>query len=371
MLRFIDEYRDPELALGYAREIAAVTTRPWKIMEACGGQTHSIVKYGIDRLLPGLVSLVHGPGCPVCVTPISLIDSAIELAARPEVTFCTFGDMLRVPGSSKDLATVKAEGGDIRVVYSPLDALRLAENLPGREVVFFAVGFETTAPANAMAAYQARRRQVKNFSLLVSQVLVPPALEAVLSSPLHEINGFLAPGHACTISGYEDYEALARKFRVPLVVTGFEPGDILHGLLMCIRQLESGRAEVENQYTRSVRRDGNREARAMLAEVFEIAPRVWRGLGKIEASGLRLSAAFAEMDAERRFGLSPESAEEKSACISGLILQGIRKPVECPEFGKGCRPERPLGATMVSSEGACSAYYRYRRQEVEDELPGT
>jgi hydrogenase expression/formation protein HypD len=362
-LKFVDEYRDADLAQGFADRIAAIATRPWKIMEACGGQTHSIVRYGIDRLLPKEITLVHGPGCPVCVTPMSTIDAAIQLASRPEVILCSFGDMLRVPGTDRDLLTVKAEGGDVRIVYSPLDALKVARENPLREVVFFAVGFETTAPANAMAAFQALQQGIRNFSMLVSQVLVPPALEAILSSPTHEINGFLAPGHVCAITGYDDYLPLSRKYRVPIVVTGFEPGDILQGLAMCIQQLENGRAEVENQYTRAVPRSGNPSAQAMLAEVFEVTRKIWRGLGSLEASGLRLSAKYQTLDAEHRFGLGPESAEEKSGCISGLILQGIKKPSECPEFGTGCNPERPLGATMVSSEGTCSAYYRYRRQE--------
>lgn len=362
-LAYIDEYRDESLLRQYADRIAQLATRPWKIMEACGGQTHSIIRHGIDRILPEGVELIHGPGCPVCVTPMSVLDSAIRLASRSEVILFTFGDMLRVPGTEKDLQTAKAEGAEIRMVYSPMDALRVARENPGREVVFLAVGFETTAPANAMAAFQAREQGIGNFSMLVSQVLVPPALEAILSRPGHELSGFLAPGHVCTITGYEGYVALTRRFGVPIVVTGFEPGDILQGLCMCIRQLEEGRAEVENQYTRVVRREGNRAALEMLSEVFEVAPKVWRGLGRLEGSGLRLAPRYRDLDAEYRFGLEPERDGEKSGCISGLILQGIRKPSECPEFGKGCRPERPLGATMVSTEGACAAYYRYRREE--------
>lgn len=362
-LRYIDEYRDAGLVRQYAERISRLTTRPWKIMEACGGQTHSIIRYGIDRILPEGVELIHGPGCPVCVTPMSVLDSAIELALRREVILCTFGDMLQVPGTDRDLQTAKAEGADVRIVYSPLDAVRVARGNSAREVVFLAVGFETTAPANAMAAFQADRQGIRNFSLLVSQVLVPPALEAILSRPGHELSGFLAPGHVCTITGYEQYEAISRGFHVPIVVTGFEPGDILQGLCMCLHQLEEGRAEVENQYTRVVSRAGNPQALSMLSEVFEMAPKVWRGLGRIEASGLRLAPRYRALDAEYRFGLAPESAEEKSGCISGLILQGMRKPAQCPEFGKGCRPERPLGATMVSSEGACSAYFRYRHEE--------
>lgn len=366
-MKYIDEYRDTGLARSYAEKIEKMTTRPWKIMEACGGQTHSIVKYGIDQILPPEITLVHGPGCPVCVTPMSMIDSAIQLAEGPaegketkkKVILCSFGDMLRVPGTYKDLLTVKAEGGDVRIVYSPLDALKIAcENLE-REVVFFAVGFETTAPANAMAVYQAKKQGITNFSMLVSQVLVPPALEAILTSSA-VINGFLAPGHVCTIVGYEEYELLVHKYRVPIVVTGFEPSDILQGIAMCVRQLEEGKAEVENQYTRAVNKFGNRAAQEMISEVFEVGHRIWRGLGSIRESGLKLREKYSAFDAELRFQLGPESAEEKSDCISGMILQGIRKPFECPEFGKGCHPERPLGATMVSSEGACSAYYRYR-----------
>lgn len=360
-LRYIDEYRDAELARRYADRITSLVTRPWKIMEACGGQTHSIVRCGIDQMLPAGVELIHGPGCPVCVTPMSTIDAAIRLASRPDVILCSFGDMLRVPGSSSDLMTVKAECGDVRICYSPLDALKVAAANPSRQVVFFAVGFETTAPANAMAAFLAKQRGLANFSMLVSQVRVPPALEAILSSETHRIDGFLAPGHVCTIMGFSEYEPLAQRYRVPIVVTGFEPGDILQGLAMCIEELEAGRSRVLNQYTRAVQRQGNLAAQAMMSQVFEIAPKVWRGLGTIAHSGLRFAAPYRDLDAEQRFDLGAESPEEKSGCISGLILQGLKKPVDCPEFGRGCRPERPLGATMVSSEGACAAYYRYRR----------
>jgi len=358
-LKFIDEYRDPVLAREYLARIRQWTTRPWKIMEVCGGQTHSIVRYGIDRVLPELLTLVHGPGCPVCVTPISTIDAAISLCSRPEVILCTFGDMLRVPGSKTDLSRARASGGDVRIVYSPLDALTLARANPQKEIVFFAVGFETTTPANAMAAYQARQMGVKNFSLLVSQVLVPPALEAILSTGA-DIDGFLAPGHVCTIMGTEQYEVIAKKYRVPIVVTGFEPGDLLQGLAMCIRQLEEGRTDVENQYTRAVQRQGNASAQSVVAQVFRVSEKLWRGLGKIEASGMRLHPDFREWDAEVKFGLNSEYDEEKSGCISGLVLQGKAKPSECREFGRSCRPENPLGATMVSTEGACAAYYRYR-----------
>ncbi|MBI2926150.1 MAG: hydrogenase formation protein HypD [Verrucomicrobia bacterium] len=361
-MKFIDEYRDAALAREYAGALARITTRPWTIMEVCGGQTHAIVKFGIDELLPKAITLVHGPGCPVCVTPVELIDKAVEIAARPDVIFCSFGDMLRVPGTKKDLLTVKAEGGDVRMVYSPLDAVKLARQTPDKQVVFFAVGFETTAPANAMAVYQARREGLKNFSLLVSHVLVPPAMEALLSSPDCRVQGFLAAGHVCTVMGFEEYFPLAAQYRVPIVVTGFEPLDILQGVLMCVQQLEAGRAEVENQYTRSVRREGNQPARQIMREVFRIIPRKWRGVGEIPQSGLALTEAYAEFDAERRFGVTDYSAEESTECISGLILQGLKKPHECPAFGTRCTPERPLGATMVSNEGACAAYYRYRQK---------
>lgn len=360
-MRYIDEYRDAEAAQRYARAIARITTRPWTIMEVCGGQTHAIVKFGVDELLPDKITLVHGPGCPVCVTPVELIDKAIALASRPDVIFCSFGDMLRVPGTDRDLLTVKANGGDVRIVYSPLDALKIAEENPTKQVVFFAVGFETTAPANAMAVYQAAKRNMKNFSLLVSHVLVPPAIEAILSSPNNRVQGFLAAGHVCTVMGYTEYEPIARKYRVPIVVTGFEPLDILQGIYMCIKQLEEGRAEVENQYTRSVRREGNLPAQQLIREVFRVVPRKWRGVGEIPQSGLGLAEKYAEFDAERRFGLADHTVEESSECRSGLVLQGVMKPHECPAFGTRCTPEHPLGATMVSSEGACAAYYRYRR----------
>jgi hydrogenase expression/formation protein HypD len=359
-MKFIDEYRDRDAALAFARRIRQVTTRPWTLMEICGGQTHSIIKYGVDELLPEEITLVHGPGCPVCVTPLEFIDKAIQIAGRPEVIFCSFGDMLRVPGSERDLLAVKAAGGDVRVVYSPLDALRLAEQNPAREVVFFAVGFETTAPANAMAVYQARERGVKNFSVLVSHVLVPPAMEAILSSPSNLVQGFLAAGHVCTVMGYTEYFPIAEKYQVPIVVTGFEPVDILQGVLMCVEQLEEGRAGVENQYARSVRERGNRPAQEVISQVFRVVPRKWRGVGEIPQSGLGLAEAFGEFDAERRFGVEEYTAEEPAECISGLIMQGVKKPFECPAFGAGCTPERPLGAPMVSSEGACAAYFRYR-----------
>ncbi len=359
-MKFVDEYRDPDEARRFAEAIAKLTSRSWTIMEICGGQTHAIVKYGVDELLPRGVTLVHGPGCPVCVTPVELIEKALEIAARPEVIFCSFGDMLRVPGVAEDLLCVKARGGDVRIVYSPLDAVQVARENPNREVVFFAVGFETTAPANALAVVQADRERLRNFSLLVSHVLVPPAMEAILSAPANQVQGFLAAGHVCTVMGYTQYEPLALRHRVPIVVTGFEPLDLLQGIYMCIRQLEEGRAEVENQYTRCVRRQGNVPAVALIEKVFRVVPRKWRGIGEIPHSGLGLQAEYAQFDAERRFSLSPREVAESTDCISGLILQGVRKPHECPAFGGVCTPEYPLGATMVSSEGACAAYYRYR-----------
>lgn len=360
-MKFVDEYRDAEGAQALAKAIADVTTRPWTLMEICGGQTHAIVKFGIDELLPGQITLVHGPGCPVCVTPIELIDKAIAIAARPDVIFCSFGDMLRVPGSNKDLFMVKAAGGDVRIVYSPLDCLKIARENPAKQIVFFAVGFETTAPANAMAVYQAAQQHITNFSLLVSHVLVPPAMEAILSSPSNRVQGFLAAGHVCAVMGFTEYEPIADRYHVPIVVTGFEPLDILQGVLMCVQQLETGRAEVENQYARAVRREGNRPAQELVGKVFTIVPRKWRGVGEIPQSGLGLRDAYREFDAERRFELQDYTAEEPAECISGLIMQGVSKPHECPAFGARCTPEMPLGAPMVSNEGACAAYYRYRR----------
>ena len=360
-MKFVDEYRDARAAAGYAAALRRITTRPWTLMEVCGGQTHAIVKFGVDELLPPGVTLVHGPGCPVCVTPLELIEKALEIAATPGVIFCSFGDMLRVPGRQKDLLSIKAEGGDVRIVYSPLDAVELAARTPDREVVFFAVGFETTAPANAMAVYQAAERGLANFSLLVSHVLVPPAMEAILSSPASRVQGFLAAGHVCTVMGYTEYEPLARQYRVPIVVTGFETLDILQGVYMCVKQLEEGRTEVENQYSRAVRRDGNVRAQQLIRTVFQVVPRKWRGVGEIPASGLGLADAYARFDAERRFGVAGHTADEPTECLSGSIMQGLLKPHECPAFGLRCTPEQPLGATMVSSEGACAAYYRYRR----------
>jgi len=362
-MKYIDEYRDAEAAKRYAEAIADITTRPWTIMEICGGQTHAIVKFGVDALLPPALTLVHGPGCPVCVTPVEMLDKAIEIASRPEVIFCSFGDMLRVPGSSRDLLAVKATGGDVRIVYSPLDAVRTAREHPERQVVFFAVGFETTAPANALAAVQARQQGLANFSMLVSHVLVPPAMEAILSSPANRVQGFLAAGHVCTVMGTGEYEPIARRHRVPIVVTGFEPVDILQGLFMCVRQLQEGRAEVENQYARSVRRGGNPSAMQIIRQVFRVCPRKWRGIGEIPESGLAFAEEYAAFDAETRFGVADRTAEESPECRSGLVLQGVMKPPECPAFGTRCTPEHPLGAPMVSSEGACAAYFRYRRND--------
>jgi hydrogenase expression/formation protein HypD len=360
-MKYLDEYRDADLAQKLANEIRRTTTKQWTIMEVCGGQTHAIVKFGIDELLPKQIELIHGPGCPVCVTPLEIIDKALEIAARPNVIFTSFGDMLRVPGSTTDLLSVKAKGGDVRIVYSPLDAVNIAEQNPAKEVVFFGVGFETTAPATAMAVFQASQKGLKNFSMLISHVLVPPAIEALVSSPNCRVQGFLAAGHVCTVMGFEEYFPLAEKYRVPIVVTGFEPLDILQGILMTVRQLESGRAEVENQYVRSVRREGNQPAQELIKRVFQIVPRKWRGVGEIPQSGLGLAAPYAAFDAEKRFGLADHRVEEPAECISGLVLQGLKKPHECPAFGTKCTPEHPLGATMVSSEGACAAYYRYRR----------
>ncbi|HYA55037.1 MAG TPA: hydrogenase formation protein HypD [Thermoplasmata archaeon] len=362
-MKYLDEYRDAATARKLAAAIRQTTTRPWTIMEVCGGQTHAIVRFGIDTLLPPEITLLHGPGCPVCVTPLEVLDQAVEIASRPDVIFCSFGDMLRVPGSERDLFQVKSAGGDVRVVYSPIDALRIARENPKKEVVFLAVGFETTAPANAMAVHRAKEEGLTNFSVLVSHVLVPPAMEAILGSRKNRVQGFLAAGHVCTVMGYTEYEPLARKYRVPIVVTGFEPLDILQGVHMCVQQLEQGRAEVENQYARSVRREGNVPARALLAEVFTVVPRKWRGIGEIPASGLGLAPAYAAFDAARRFRVEGHTAEENPECISGLVLQGIRKPQECAAFGTKCTPMHPLGATMVSAEGACAAYYKYRRHD--------
>jgi hydrogenase expression/formation protein HypD len=360
-MKFLDEYRETEAVGRLAADIRETTTRPWNVMEICGGQTHAILRFGLDELLPREITLIHGPGCPVCVTPIELIDKAVAIAARPEVIFCSFGDMLRVPGSAGDLFAVKSAGGDVRVVYSPMDAVALSRENANRQVVFFAVGFETTAPANAMAVAHAAKLGLENFSILASHVLVPPAICAVLDSPANRVQGFLAAGHVCTITGMEPYRPIAEKYRVPIVVTGFEPVDILQGVLMCVHQLEHGRHEVENQYARSVRPSGNRPALAQIAEVFEVVPRKWRGIGEIPASGLGLREKYRKFDAARRFEVENMSAQEPAECIAGQVLQGHKKPHECPAFLLRCTPEHPLGAPMVSSEGACAAYFRYRR----------
>ena len=360
-VQYIDEYRDGSTAAKLAEGIRAITRHPWTIMEICGGQTHTIVKTGIESLLPPELTLVHGPGCPVCVTPLEMIDKAISIASRPEVLFTSFGDMLRVPGSSRDLLSVKAEGGDIRMVYSPLDAVEIARQNPAKKVVFFAVGFETTAPANAMAVWEAKRRGINNFSILCSHVLVPPAMEAILSSATNRVQAFLAAGHVCAVMGYEEYLPVAEKFKVPIIVTGFEPVDILQGIYLAVRQLEAGRSEVENQYSRAVKKEGNIPAQQLIRKVFEVIDRKWRGIGEIHMSGYRPREEFAAYDAERLFDVSGIRAEESPLCHAGSVLQGLRKPHECPAFGKECTPERPLGAPMVSSEGACAAYYRYRR----------
>ncbi len=362
-MKYVDEYRDAAEARRFAEALKRAATRPWTIMEVCGGQTHAIVRFGIDELLPPGLNLVHGPGCPVCVTPGEIITQAVDLARRPGFIFCSFGDMLRVPGAKGSLLEAKAEGADVRMVYSPLDAVEIARREPSREVVFFAVGFETTAPAHALAVKQAAALGLRNFSLLVSHVLVPPAVEAVVSAAGNRVQGFLAAGHVCTVMGFEEYEPLVARHRVPIVVTGFEPLDLLQGLLMCVRQLEEGRAEVENQYSRSVRREGNVPARDLIREVFQVVSRRWRGIGEIPASGLGLRADYAAFDAERRFGLAAPEPEAGGECRSGEVMQGRLKPVECPAFGTRCTPDKPLGAPMVSSEGACAAYYRYRPGE--------
>ncbi|MGQ9635003.1 MAG: hydrogenase formation protein HypD [Bryobacteraceae bacterium] len=361
-MKYLDEYRDRAAAERLAAEIRRRVTRPWTLMEVCGGQTHTIVKTGLMDLLPPEITLVHGPGCPVCVTPLELIDAAVAIASRPEVIFCSFGDMLRVPGSSRSLLEVKASGGDVRMVYSPLDALKLARANPQRQVVFFAVGFETTAPANAMTVWQAARDGIENFSVLVAHVLVPPAIEAILNSPNCRVQAFLAAGHVCTVMGFKEYEPIARRYRVPIVVAGFEPLDLLDAVRMAVLQLEEGRAEVENQYSRAVRRQGNPAAQQRMEEVFEVSPRAWRGIGSIPKSGLRLREPYRRFDALLRFPLELGPVEESAECIAGLVLQGLKKPYECPAFAVRCTPEKPLGAPMVSSEGACAAYYLYGRR---------
>ncbi len=363
-MKYIDEYRDPKLAQSLVAEIRRTVTRPWVLMEICGGQTHTLMRYGIDELLPPQVELVHGPGCPVCVTALEIVDKAIAIASTPGVIFVSYGDMLRVPGSSSNLFRVKASGGDVRIAYSPMDAVRIARQHPGRQVVFFAVGFETTAPANAMAVWQAHREGLENFSILVSLVLVPPAISLLLESPANRVEGFIAPGHVCAVMGYTEYEDLVERYRVPIVVGGFEPLDLLEAILMLVKQLEEGRHGLENQYVRSVTRQGNRPARQRMMEVFEVADRKWRGIGPIPQSGFRLRPEYAAHDAEKIFGVESLDAPEPPECISALVLQGIRKPVDCPAFGTRCTPEHPLGAPMVSAEGACAAYYTYRRHSL-------
>src|SRR6516165_8047412 len=378
-MKYVDEYRDGAAAAKLAEAVARAVTRPWVIMEVCGGQTHTIVKYGIDRLLPPLtlpsppsdggegrvrgVELVHGPGCPVCVTSLEMIDRAHAIASRPEVTFCSFGDMLRVPGSRGDLLQLKSHGSDVRVVYSPLDAVNLAAARPDRHVVFFAIGFETTAPPNAMAVWMARKRKLTNFSVLVSHVLVPPMITAILQAPGNRVQAFLGPGHVCTVMGCTEYEPIARRYRVPIVITGFEPLDLLEGILRTVHQLEAGRAEVENQYGRAVQRDGNPQSRRLIEDVFEVCDRKWRGVGLIPKSGYKLRYEYRDFDAERRLEVDDIQTQESSVCISGQILKGLKKPGDCPAFGKECTPQSPLGATMVSSEGACAAYYLYGRRK--------
>ena len=368
-MKYLSEYRDADIAMALIARIKARATREWTLMEVCGGQTHTIVRQGLDELLKGAVEMIHGPGCPVCVTPLEQIDKALAIAARPDVIFTSFGDMLRVPGSDCDLQQVRARGGNVRIVYSPLDALALAQRHPEKEVVFFAVGFETTAPANAMAVFRARELGVKNFSVLVSHVTVPPAITAILEAPDNRVQGFLAAGHVCAVMGYTEYEPIAERYKVPIIVTGFEPVDILEGMAMAVSQLEEGRHEVENQYVRSVRRMGTEPARALVAQVFELVDRPWRGIGTIPMSGLALRHEFSAYDAELRFGVSDLKVTEPADCRAGDVLTGRLKPPQCPAFGTRCTPERPLGAPMVSTEGACSAYYnlaRYRLAGAEE-----
>src|SRR5262245_25883354 len=360
-MKFLDEYRNEALAEKIVREIRQTVTKPWVLMEVCGGQTHTIVKYGIDHLLPDEVELVHGPGCPVCVTSLEMIDKAHRIAQRPDVIFCSFGDMLRVPGSETDLLILKSRGADIRIVYSPLDCLNIARNNPDKKVVFFGIGFETTAPANAMVVWQAKQEGIRNCSLLVSHVLVPPVMTAILQSPMNRVQAFLGPGHVCAVMGYKEYEPISSRYKTPIVITGFEPADLLDGILRTVRQLEAGQAEVENQYSRVITRNGNLGAQALINKVFEVCDRKWRGVGSIPKSGYKLQYEFRDHDAERIFEVAEIDTQESALCISGLVLKGVKKPHECTAFGKECTPEHPLGATMVSSEGACAAYYAYRR----------
>jgi len=358
-MKYLSEYRDPELVNEYVKEINRITTRPWTLMEICGGQTHSLVKNGIMNMLPAKITMVHGPGCPVCVTSLQVIDEAIYLAEQPGVILCSFGDMLRVPGSDKSLLEAKAAGADIRILYSPLEAVELAKANPGKEVVFFAVGFETTAPANALSVVQAAKSGILNYSILASHVLVPPAMEAILADDENVIDGFLAAGHVCTIMGMEEYYPVAEKYKVPIVITGFEPVDLLQGILMAVQQLEKGEHKVENQYSRYVQREGNKAAMNTIFEVFEVGDRIWRGIGNIPSSGYEVNGQYKLFNARLKFNLNLPQAKENTACISGDIMKGLKKPVQCPNFGTKCKPEHPLGAPMVSSEGSCAAYYQY------------
>ncbi len=360
-MKYLDEFRDPDLAEKLLDDIRQTVKGQWAIMEVCGGQTHSIIRNGIDQLLPDNIELIHGPGCPVCVTPLEIIDKALAIAAQPNVIFCSFGDMLRVPGSERDLFQIKSQGSDVRIVYSPLDALKIARENPDREVVFFGIGFETTAPANAMAVFQAKQQGLTNFSMLVSHVLVPPAISAILESPVNRVQAFLAAGHVCSVMGYWEYEPLVEKYHIPIVITGFEPLDVLEGIRVTVKQLEEGRAEVENAYPRSVNYQGNKPAQDMLASVFQVTDRAWRGIGEISQSGWRLSDDYRDFDAELKFSVMNIHTEESPLCRSGEVLQGLIKPNQCEAFGKACTPRKPLGATMVSSEGACAAYYQYGR----------
>ena len=363
-MKYIDEYRDRDIARKLVAKIANRAQHNWVLMEICGGQTHTIMRYGLDELLPRGIELVHGPGCPVCVTPLEMIDKAVALASRPDVTFVSYGDMLRVPGSQSDLLRVRANGGDVRVVYSPMEAVKFAQTNPQRSVVFFAIGFETTAPPNAMAVWEARRLGLRNFSVLVSHVIVPPAIQLLLNQPGNRVQGFIAPGHVCTVVGCSEYEDLVREFHVPMVIGGFEPVDLLEAVLMLVEQLEAGRAELQNQYARSVSRSGNLPARQIMQSVFEVCDRKWRGIGLIAQSGYRLRPEFAAFDAEQVFGMEAGGAQEPADCISALVLQGRAKPTDCSAFGVHCTPEIPLGAPMVSAEGACAAYYHYRRHAI-------
>lgn len=360
-MKYLDEFRDPDLAEKLLDDIRRTAQNRWAIMEVCGGQTHSIIRNGIDQLLPDSIELIHGPGCPVCVTPLEIIDKALAIATQPNVIFCSFGDMLRVPGSEHDLFQIKSQGGDVRIVYSPLDALAIARENPDHEVVFFGIGFETTAPANAMAVFQAKQQGLTNFSMLVSHVLVPPAISAILDSPVNRVQAFLAAGHVCSVMGYWQYEPLVEKYQVPIVITGFEPLDVLEGIRATVKQLEAGRAAVENAYPRSVNYQGNKPAQDMLANVFQVTDRTWRGIGEIPQSGWALSEAYRQFDAELKFSVSDIHTEESALCRSGEVLQGLIKPNQCGAFGNACTPRKPLGATMVSSEGACAAYYQYGR----------